>query len=120
MVTQFNNGGAMESIHKLIYERAIAKGIRIEVNPEHRHNRDYIGSGRRNVTFSDNNKVYSYTGTLIDIGIRLDLITESEYDSYILSKGKYIRCPKCESFITIAYVKQIGNCSNCDHKFINN
>ena len=102
----------MIKIYELIYKRAKEKGIEIEVNPEHRHNKDYIGSGRRNVIFSNSNKVYSYRLNLLDLGLHLKLISQDEYKEYIKTLGNVI-CGKCNSFVSIEYIKQIGKCCNC-------
>jgi len=105
----------MKNIYNLIYKRAKEKGIKIEKAPHHKLESDYIASGRRNVRFQDSKKVYSYRGTLIEIALKLGLISEQEYDFYVLSLGD-IKCSNCNSFVSQAYVNQIGKCSNCGFK----
>jgi hypothetical protein len=102
----------MNKIYTLIYERARANGIEIEKNPKHKKSSDYIGAGRRNVKFSNSNKIYSYNMNLLELGLHLKLISQEEYNQYIISLGNLI-CGNCNSFVGIEYIKQIGKCCNC-------
>jgi len=102
-----------QTLYNIIYERAAEKGITIECGPAHRKNIDYIGSGVRLVQFPDNKKVYKYRDTLINIGIRLGLLTEKEYEEQLLEDPNLQRCPRCNQVTNVATVKQFGYCLNC-------
>lgn len=82
-----------QNIYNTIYERAAEKGITIEYGPNHRRDKDYIGSGVRTVRFADSNKIYHYRDTLINIAIRLGLISELEYEEHLLQNTNLQRCP---------------------------
>jgi len=102
-------------IYKLIYKRAKEKGIYIEQNPKHKLNKDYIGSGRRNVIFPGSKKIYSYAGSLIEIALKLNLISEEEYNNHLIKNG-WVYCNHCRCWTPAEYVRLTGRCSNCPAK----
>jgi len=100
-------------IYKTIYARAEEKGIKIEKSPQHKLDADYIGSGRRNVQFPGSRRIYSYSGTLFDIAIRLGLLSNEEIRQHYLDSGKFIVCPRCNAIGDKDFIATIGHCGNC-------
>lgn len=102
-------------LHKLIYRRAEEKGISIECGPKHRKNVDYVGSGRRQVRFSDSTKNYYYTGSLTDLGLRLELISQEEYDAAFgivyCARGCPVSQQLLEEYENYSWWQ--GGCPNC-------
>lgn len=102
----------MKNLINLIYQRATEQGIKIESGPSHRRNTDYISAGRRLITMP-NGKIYQYRDTLINIGLRLHLITQEEYETALLNDPRNTRCPRCTKITQKEIIDQFGNCLNC-------
>jgi hypothetical protein len=102
----------MKNLINLIYQRAAEQNIKIESAPSHRRDKDHIGAGCRSVTMP-NGKVYDYRDTLVNIGLRLNLITQDEYEETLLRNPHNMRCPRCGRITEKEIVKQFGYCLNC-------
>jgi hypothetical protein len=102
----------MKNLINLIYQRTTTQGIKIERGPSHQRSADYISAGRRSVTMP-NGKTYNYRDTLINIGLRLNLITQEEYETALLTNTNNIRCPRCLRITQKGIIDQFGNCLNC-------
>ena len=88
------------SINALIYERAKAGGIEIEVAPN---------GSRRQVIFPTG-KRFEYAGTLANIAVRLGLVTVKEVET---ARG-WIKCPHCNHYGDPQSMERWGHCGNCD------
>ena len=111
----------LNKLYKEIYARALARGIEIECGPAHRRGDDHIGAGRRVVWFPskfNDGKKYSreYRDTLLNIGLRLNLISESESNAAQIADGLAALCPKCGRLGSPSIIAEFGCCLNCSAK----
>jgi len=90
------------NINALIYERAKAGGIEIEVAPN---------GSRRQVIFPTG-KRFEYAGTLASIAVRLGLVTVAELET---ARG-WILCPHGDHdhYGDPQSMERWGHCGNCD------
>ena len=108
------------TIIKLIYARAAARGIEIERGSDPRH--ASASRGRRTVWMPpkmDPNgprRAYDYLGSIQSIGLRLNLVSQTEVDQIYLNSNLYVRCYCGAVCRSDGFHSRHGYCGNCGNR----